>query len=99
MSDQITYNYSSIDRSIDDIRTVVSSIESEIGDLIHDANTVMQSWHMDTAQQYHTDVTSIQSTLDDLNNLLQRFAMTMGDKAADFNALDKKLAQSINVGG
>lgn len=95
MADLITYHYSSIQQSIQDIHGVVNNINTEIDDLAATAKKAMAGWTMQGSDVYQQDVQKIQSDLDSLDSTLTAFAIAMGDSAQQFTDLDNKVAQSF----
>jgi WXG100 family type VII secretion target len=95
MADMITYNYTSIHQSIQDIHGIVANINQEVDDLASAAKKAMANWTMTGSDVYQQDVQKIQQDLDNLDNTLTAFAAAMGESAQNFQDLDNKVAQSF----
>jgi WXG100 family type VII secretion target len=95
MADQITYHYSSLQQSVDDIHNIVQNINNEIDDLASQAKTAMANWTMQGSQQYQQDVQKIQTDLDNNDGTLDQLSQAIGESATAFNDLDNKVAQSF----
>jgi WXG100 family type VII secretion target len=95
MADQITYNYSSLQQSVQDIHGIVQNINNEIDDLASQAKTAMANWTMNGSDQYQSDVQKIQTDLDNIDHTLDQLSVAIGESASSFNDLDNKVAQSF----
>lgn len=97
MADQIAYDYVSLQQGIDDIKRIVSNIDSEIENLGSQARQVMQNWTAAGSQAYQADLKTITTDLDNIDQSLNQLALSIGDSADTFQKADNQIAQSFGT--
>lgn len=97
MADQIAYDYQSLEQGVDDIKNIVSNIESEIENLGSQAQQVMQNWTAAGSQGYQSDLNAIKGDLDNIDQSLNSLAKSIGEGSDAFKSADNKIAQSFGT--
>lgn len=95
MADQITYHYSSLQQSVEDIHGIVQNINNEVDELASQAKNAMANWTSRGSDQYQSDVQKIQQDLDNIDHTLGQLSLSIGESATAFSDLDNKVAQSF----
>lgn len=95
MADQIAYDYSSLGQHVDDMKKIVSTIESEIDDLNSQSQQALQNWQGDGSQGYQQDLNGIKNDLGTIDSTLNQLAQSITDGSDAFKGADAKIAQSF----